>query len=521
MRRPNLATAPLTLLAAILACTPIACSGTGTQTAASETAATGETGDTSETATGSETAGPTGEPTDGTGDPTNGTGDTADTTDTTGPTTGPTTAGETEATQGETSETTTDGDPDPLAGLVLEEAFDDPAHGWARVERWRMVDTEMPPEDYFPGPRSHLLEPHLTYFDNDPVPDRRVFLVYYAPKWAENSRTPVLLAHGATDSPDRAFANPGMLGDYGCGQQSCPATGLMQDLVDRDVPVFAVMHPHGQGNNLHWAEQIHQAIRIIRARTANEQVDLIGWSKGAFAARLYTTDVREPWGTPYAQDVRKLILIGGPNKGLDYIYRWGAATAPQIFPDYGGMLNSPSPHEELLLFGQWQDRSEHSILKTAMGDFYVGQRQMLARLDDSFPLTGTANFGNGEFAVVDSDSTYYGESMQHQGTTTRGKGIAFAIDQGSLIADMLQSPVPASVETYLLCSEIDPGDMSQMMLGIPNEIGGPSDGVVFVDSCAHTVGIGQAVATEVLSSINHLQMGWVAPAVDTIDGWLQ
>jgi hypothetical protein len=58
-----------------------------------------------------------------------------------------------------------------------------------------------------------------------------------------------------------------------------------------------------------------------------------------------------------------------------------------------------------------------------------------------------------------------------------------------------------------------------MLTGVPNEIAGPSDGVVFIDSCAAKDGIGKLTDTALLPW-NHLQLGWKPEAVAAISGWL-
>jgi hypothetical protein len=163
---------------------------------------------------------------------------------------------------------------------------------------------------------------------------------------------------------------------------------------------------------------------------------------------------------------------------------------------------------------------EYGIFKSAKGDNYRGQLQSIARWDAKYPLTGTANFGLGEFIVGDSESTYVGEAnAKVKGVYARGKGIDAAIAQGSLIDAIVDAGIPAAIETYLLCGDIDLKDSSAMLTGVPNEIAGPSDGVVFIDSCAAKDGIGNLAGTALLPW-NHLQLGWHADAVAQMLTWL-
>lgn len=412
--------------------------------------------------------------------------------------------------------------PDLLDGLVLEETFEDSLeNGWVRVERWQDQNPAFIQEDRFSlDQRASQTGQRLKFFASDPAPHSSRFLLYYAPGWdAPRRPVPVLLAHGANDQADRAWANPGESGDFGCGQSACPDTGLMQDLSEAGFAVFAVSHAHSQGDNYFWSEQIGDAISIIRERTGAAQVDVIGWSKGVLSTRMYVSSLTQEWGTAYQNDVRRLILLGGPNLGFDYIFRYGTAHDAGIYADYGGKIHAPGPHDELLLFGQWEDRAEYAIFKSAKGDAFRGQIQMLARWDTEYPLTGMANNGLGAYAVFDSDSTYYGEG-EAMGLTTRGKGIDYAIDQGSLIEPMVAAGIPASVETFLVCGDLNLDDNAKLIPGIPNEIAGPSDGVVLLDSCSAEDGIANLGEAAILADVNHLQLGWHPDSVAKIAGWL-
>ncbi len=507
MRSPRAPLSPV-LLVLLTACS----AGSGesaTQISASSASITGASDGPGTSGTSGET--PTsGEPGSSSNDPaTGGTG-----------TSGEQPTSTTDATSDATSESTTG---DPLGDLELQETFEQGLlNGWVRVERWK--DPTNPgfiQEDRFSlDMRAAQTGPRLTYFADDPVPHSSVFIVYYAPGWdTAKQATPVLLVHGA-DQADRGWANPGELGDFGCGQKTCPKTGLMQSLSDQGYSVFAVSFAHVHGDNFFWAEQIHNAITIIRARTGAPKVDLIGWSKGTMPVRMYTSSLTQPWSTPYQDDVRKVVLIGGPNLGMDYSFRYGTALNGSVVIDFMGTNNAPIPHDEILYQFQWIQRPEHGIFKSAKGDNYRGQLQSLARWDATYPLTAVANFGLGEFIVGDSESTYVGEAQAKvKGVYARGKGIDAAIAQGSIIDAIVDASIPASIETYLLCGDIDLKDSSKMLTGVPNEIAGPSDGVVFIDSCAAEDGIGNLAGTAILPW-NHLQLGWKPEAVGKLVEWL-
>ena len=493
-------------------------SGESTTQGVSAASITGASGETDASSTGSEA------PTTGEGSVTD-----APTTDETGNSTPPGTTGEQPTgtdseTTGETAgDTTGDTTGDLLEGLELQETFEQGVlNGWAKVERWKDSQNQgFIQEDRFSlDMRAAQNGPRLGYFADDPVPHSSVFILYYAPGWdAAKQATPVLLIHGA-DQADRAWANPGELGDYGCGQKTCPNTGLMQSLVAEGYGVYAISFAHVHGDNFFWAEQIHNAIRVIRDRTQAPKVDLIAWSKGTMPARMYASSLTRPWGTKFQDDVRKIVLIGGPNLGMDYSFRYGTALNGSVAIDYGGKNHAPLPHDELYINFKWVERAEYGIFKSAKGDNFRGQLQSVARWDAKYPLTGVANFGLGEFMVGDSESTYVGEAnAKVKGVYARGKGIDAAIAQGSIIQDIIGAGVPAGVETYLLCGDIDLKDSTKMLTGVPNEISGPSDGVVFIESCSAKDGIGNLADTAILPW-NHLQLGWHDDAVTQMLTWL-
>ena len=204
------------------------------------------------------------------------------------------------------------------------------ANGWVRVERWNDNGLGSAPEACPPDERGDQDGQRRTFFGNLAWPRSSRFLLYLAPGWDTGSKpTPVLLVHGANDNPDRAWANPDELGGFGCGATTCPGTGLMQYLSGRGYRVFAIGLSHKQGDNRYWAEQIHDAIEIIRSRTGAATVD--------------------------------------------YPFRHGWSHDFSIFPECGGTVNAPAPHTSLVCFGIWRDHPELSIFTTGAGNFFPGQ----------------------------------------------------------------------------------------------------------------------------------------------------
>ncbi len=389
------------------------------------------------------------------------------------------------------------------SSYTLEATYTSVANGWVKVERWKDNNANFLAENYPPDGRGDQTGQRLTFFNNVARPHSSRFLLYYAPGWDTNARpVPVLLVHGANDTADRAWANPNELGGFGCGAISCPSTGLMQYLSSRGYKVFAINFPHKQGDNYYWAEQIYDALQVIKSRTGASQVDVVGWSKGAFAARMYVSSVKQAWGTAYANDVRRSILLGNPNRGFDYIFRHGWWHNFSIYPECGGTVNAPSPHTYMVRWGAWRYHPELSIYTTATGNFFPGQKQMLARWDDVYPLPTWEQ---------DWYTTYYGG----WGFYTYGYGIDYAINQGSLVNATRNAGMSTSVAVYLLC-----GDTNDIPT-IHNEHTGPSDGVVFIDSCMDSTGIGNPGGSVVMNGLNHLKLGWAESAMAQIEAWLQ
>ncbi|WP_076971689.1 esterase/lipase family protein [Streptomyces sparsogenes] len=375
-------------------------------------------------------------------------------------------------------------------------------NGWERVERYLDTTAGFHAEDYPPDGRGDQAGQRVAYFGGVKRPSSGRFLLYSAPGWDTGTRTtPVLLVHGANDTADRAWANPGEAGGYGCGALSCPSTGLMQYLSARGHRVFAVGFAHMQGDNLMQAQIVGDAIAVIKARLGVGQVDLVGWSKGEISARAYVSSVKPSWGRAYAGDVRRLITLGGPNGGYDYPYAHGWAHDFSVWPECGGKVNAPSPHSHMTCYGLYTAHPEFSMIPSGGYDDYPGQRQMLARWDGVYGVDGAAQ---------DWYTTYYGG----QGVYTAGSGIQAALDAGSLIKPLHNAGVPASVTTYLLAGG------SPDVVGIFNENRGPSDGVVFIDSALDTTGIAKVGGTATVVGANHLELGWNTSVAAQVSAWL-
>jgi hypothetical protein len=370
------------------------------------------------------------------------------------------------------------------------------AHGWDSVEHWNDTDTAWPATHYLADGRQNQIGTPATLFGSAQPPGSQ-FLLYRAPGWHTNAGAPVLLVMGANDDVDREYSDPAAGGSGTCGVLTCPTTGLMQFLTGQGYRVFAVNFADTQGDNYEWAQTISDALSRVKAETGTTSVDLVSWSKGAFAARMYVASVAPSWGRAYQNDVAKLVLIGNPNGGLDYTFAHGTEGNPLIYPECGGSLNGPSPSQSYVCFGILHAEPNLSIDSV----YFTGQRQMLARLDGTYGVDETQQ---------DWFTTYYGGT----GFVSTSKGIAEAMGKGALVATIQASTVPAAVSTYVLCGG------APTLIGFYNENRGPSDGVVFDTSCEATTGIGHVAGLTMVTGDNHLMLGWESTAEHAIGGWL-
>lgn len=389
---------------------------------------------------------------------------------------------------------------DPPPYLTLEAGFTAPGNGWARVERYLDTTPGFRAEQYPADGRGDQDGARVGYFGGERRPHSGRFLLYSAAGWDTGPvRTPVLLVHGVNDNADRAWAAPGESGN--CGAATCPATGLAQYLAGTGRRVFAVGFAHKQGDNLLQAQVVGDAVALIRARLGVPQVDVVAWSKGEVAARAYVSSVRPAWGRAYAGDVRRLVTLGGPNGGLDYVYAHGWAFSLATWPACGGTANAPSPHLWMTCYGTYTAQPCLGVLPVDGHDCFPGQRQLLARWDGRYGVDATAQ---------DWWTTYYGG----QGYATAGQGIQAAIDAGSLVAPLHRAGVPAAVRTHLLAGG------SADIPGVLNENRGPSDGIVFTASALDTTGVATVGGTALLADLNHLELGWAPAAMSRVSAWL-
>ncbi|MDT7947856.1 MAG: hypothetical protein RQ897_05850 [Thermoflexus sp.] len=388
-----------------------------------------------------------------------------------------------------------------LGDLILEAEFTSGIeNGWVRVERWRDLRSFFRQEDFPPDGRLDVKGQRAQFFGSS-RPHSSQFLLYYGPGWDTNPQpVPVLLVHGAFSNADWAWANPGSA-PAGCGATSCPSTGLMQFLAERGYRVFAISYAHAAGDNFFWAEHIANAIRVIRYRTGASKVDVIAWSKGAIAARMYPAGVRLKGGTPYQNNIRRMILIAGPNGGWDWVFRHGVYPSWGIYRECGLGIGGGSPHVALNCWGFWYWHPELSIYRTSAGDYFPGLRQFVWRWDDRYPLP---------WWEPDYWTTYYGG----WGLSSYSLGISEAV-RDSLMPSLWSAPLPSAVSVSLLC-----GSAADLPFPWHNEHTGPSDGLIFLASCRDRRGLSTVIG-DVTLPLNHLRIVWDETAMTQIEAWLR
>lgn len=351
-----------------------------------------------------------------------------------------------------------------------------PGRNWDRIERLTATTREFPAERMRPNGR--MRDPELIQAFGTATPPSRDMLLHYAHGWKSGKGTPVLLIHGTLVDANSAWIAPH------------DKEGLATYLSERGKRVFAVTFAHRHGDNLLWAEQIAHALARVREVTGASEIDLVAHSKGTVAARALVSGVRYPWMSPYAKDVRRLIVLGAPNLGLDYPFRHPLVNLG-LYPEQDDRLrNAPMSWTKMRVMGVWIDTAPLTLMKKG-GDYFPGQAQLLYRWDDVYPLPTYEQ---------DWYTTYHGG----QGFVSVSPGIDAAIAEGGHFIDRLRKhPLDPGIQLAVLA-----GDKPDLA-GVLNETTGPSDGVVFLKSSTHTADMtkaGARVIAQKVLPLNHMEL---------------
>lgn len=364
---------------------------------------------------------------------------------------------------------------------------------WARIERLEVDDPRLGQERFIPMLEHH--DPEIVAgFGGDTTPPSSHVLLHVA-KGAEGAEgaegathpVPVLLVHGAGVNANHCWA------DHPVEQ---PYEGLAARLVRAGRKAFALSFAHPHGDNLLQAEALTHVIDRVLELTGAEQLDLVAWSKGGMAARIYLSDAGPEGSTPYRGDVRRYVMLGTPNGGIDVSF---------AYPNLNYWIlehRTPAPLSwtRCLYRGLWIDTPERSLF--AEGAF-PGQAQMVARWDQRYGRTRSA----GQYDV---DATYDGA----RGLVSVSPGIDRAIsDGGDMIARLRRRPIHPDVGLCVLAGT------HPWIAGEVGERRGPSDGLVLVASVRDLepmTGRGAKVLRDDLRALNHLQLAYDPRANDWV-----
>lgn len=260
---------------------------------------------------------------------------------------------------------------------------------------------------------------------------------------------PVLLVPGATRTA-HYFLDPCEDG----------RSGLPQYLKAAGKRVFALSFSHSQDDNFQQAAQIGNAIARIRELTGSARVDVVAHSKGGIPARICASRLKPEWSGVYDGGMRRLLLVGVPNGGVDYFFRFPQVNRFLLKDEDSPLLNWPTTWERMLGPQGWVDLGQRSY----GAPFWPGQRQLLARWDREYPLPEEG---------PDWETTYFGG----EGEVSGSPGIDHYLKQGENMIDLLRhTPVDASVEVFLLAGD------SPTMPNFINDLSGPGDGIIYLES---------------------------------------
>ena len=362
---------------------------------------------------------------------------------------------------------------------------------WARTELLIDEHPAMVQETFIPLVQQH--EPETVQAFGSATPPSSQFLLHYAHGWEEAANpVPVLMIHGAALTSTDCYADDPV---------EQPYEGLAARLVRSGRKAFAITFAHFHGDNYLQAEAVADAIARIREVTGAEQVDLIAHSKGGMAARIYLSSAGPKWSTRYRGDVRRYVMLGTPNGGIDVSFAY-----PNL--NYWILENksaAPLSWTEGLYYGSWTDWKDRTIY--GADSPFPGQAQMLARWDERYGRTTQ----KGQFDV---DTTYEGG----RGTVSVSLGIERAIaDGGDCMARLAKKAIDPRVELAVLAGT------SPYVMGLVGERRAPSDGLLLVASAFDTDAMtrkGAKVLRKETRYLNHLQLVYHPRANDWVVGVL-
>lgn len=378
---------------------------------------------------------------------------------------------------------------------------------WAKTQLMEDSDAHFITEGFHLNSRQNHSKVQKAFATNKP--HSRNFLLHFAPNWNKGrGRTPVLLVHGAGDNAFRGFCHPWSFDMPENGKIDKP--GMMQFLVKAGFPVFAITFSHPHGDNFLQAQQLANAISSIRKVTGAEKVDIVCHSKGAMAVRIYASDLgaeyaQYSWITPFRNDIRKIVFVASPLKGIDTAFRYylynftvkqqnlAAPLGPRSMV-WQGMYMSCEDHNRLFP-GQFQ--MLHNWVKDGIG---FSDQSKTADMN----VTRNALYNGGVTGLMVSD------------------GIDRAIQEaGDVIESLNRKGIDPSITSHLLAGtkqEID--KVKFLWFEIPiGEFADSSDGVLFLKSATYKKGLtarGARVGSVKILNTHHVGLTIIPAALNYI-----
>jgi triacylglycerol lipase len=350
-----------------------------------------------------------------------------------------------------------------------------PSNKWAWTERLFDSDPNLTQANF--GPRGKQRSAEIVEAFGSDTPHSGNVLLHYAgppPAGVARQKTPVVLVHGANKTGE-FWWDPNENGSE---------KGLPQKLRDEGHEVYFVSFAHPHDDNFVWAEGLANSIERVKQLTGKKEVDVVAHSKGGAPARAYVSDMRQDWMTPYRGDVRRLVLVGAANGGLDTTFRHAASNLALLSKSDSPFLNAPTSWEKTKFMGLVPIDVASKSYSNEAGDCWPGQDQLLARWDSKYPIA---------MWEQDSYTTYHGG----EGFVSSSKGIDHYIAQGGHYIEKLnEARIHPGVEVALLAGD------NPNIPGIMNENTGPSDGLLFVESALHMPSTDNIKAKAVLH-LNH------------------
>jgi triacylglycerol lipase len=363
-----------------------------------------------------------------------------------------------------------------------------PSKRWAKLELLEDSHKAMR-QERFTKWVEHV-DPEIIEAFHSARPSSSLVLLHYAKGWERTTvAPPVILIHGAGLTSNDCYADRPIMQAH---------EGLAARLSRAKRSVFAVTFAHGHGDNLLQAEALANAIARVKLVTHHKRVDLVAHSKGGMAARIYLSDAGARWATRYRKDVRRYVMLGTPNGGIDV----GFAYPNLNYWILEHKSSAPITFTQALYYGKNKEFADRTVY--GPDSPCPGQAQMITRWDARYGKTKA----KGQFDV---ETTYEGG----KGKVSTSLGIEKAIaDGGRLMERLGKKGIHPSVELAVLAGT------SNWLMGMVGERRGPSDGLLLVASALHTKPLlkrGAKLLCRDLRQFNHLQLVYEPRANDWVE----